>query len=1773
VNTSGVSIILTSNNNPSTFEQTVTFKAKLSSQSTTPTGSVSFYDGTTSLGNFSLVGDSAEVSTASLTAGSHTIKCFYSGDSNFNPDSTTITQTVNKAAPAVTLTSSLNPSVFGQNVSFKAKVDNASHPPTGSVTFYDGAASLGSVSLVGDSAEVSTANLAAGTHTIKCVYSGDSNFNPDSTSIVQTVNTSGVSIALTSNNNPSTFEQTVTFKAKLFSQSTTPTGNVSFYDGATPLGNFSLVGDSAEVSTANLTAGSHTIKCVYSGDSNFNPDSTTITQTVNKAAPAVTLTSSLNPSVFGQNVSFKAKVDNASHTPTGSVTFYDGAASLGNISLVGDSALASTSALSAGIHTIKAVYSGDGNFRDDSVTIAQTVNQAGSAVTLTSSLNPSTFEQNVTFKAKLSSQSSTPTGNVIFYDGTTSLGSASLVGDSAEVSTPNLTAGSHTVKCVYSGDSNFNPDSATIAQTVNRAAPTVALTSSLNPSVFGQNVSFKAKVDNASHTPTGSVTFYDGAVSLGSFSMSGDSAEVSTAALVAGGHTIKAVYSGDSNFNPDSTTIVQTVNQAAPAVTLTSSVNPSTFEQNVTFKAKLSSQSGTPSGSVTFYDGTTSLGSASLVGDSAEVSTANLAAGNHTIKCVYSGDSNFNPDSTTITQTVNKAAPAVTLTSSLNPSVFGQNVSFKAKVDNASHTPTGSVTFYDGAASLGNVSLVGDSAEVSTANLTAGSHTIKCVYSGNSNFNPDSTTIIQTVRQAAPAVTLTSSLNPSVFGQNVTFKAKVSSQSGTPTGSVSFYDGAASLGSASLVGDSAEVSTANLTAGTHTIKCVYSGDSNFDPDSVSIVQTVNQATPVVTLASSLNPSTFGQNVTFKAKVDNANHTPTGTVSFYDGAASLGSASLVGDSVAVSTANLAAGSHTVKAVYSGDSNFNPDSASIVQSVNQASPTVTLASSLNPSTFGQNVTFKAKVGNASHTPTGSVSFYDGATSMGSVFLIGDSAEISTAALVAGIHSIKAVYSGDNNFRSDSASLSQTVNKKQTTSTLRTTPNPSIYGQSITLRDSVSGPPNGGKVYFKIDGIVIDSGNVNGGGIASISISSLATGTHSISARFGGTNDFDTSESNTINQIVNRAPTSGKLTSSRNPSVYTQTIVLKDSISGGVLDGGTIQFMDGINPLGSPQLFNAHNVATLSVATLTVGTHTLRAIYSGSSNFLGDTSNALLQLVNREPTTSTLTQSSNVTYDGGTVTFRDSVAGSVPDGGTVQFKDGGTDLGNPIPINGNGIAELSISTLSLGVHALTAFYSGTSTFDSSISNRVSHVVARIDSSFFRTARYKDWTRVEDQHLLLLSTKREADNVEFELDIVAPRAATGFSLWFNMLSRGTVNVENGNADTLIPNTPWNNVNKVTYTAPVESLETFHLSGRGFIGKLFRVRVVWQTSPITGSVTYQDVNQFRLNQLRLPMPNLNNVGEELFPNGFGQPIVAFPNGLLVGVPIGEQGGNSINHLTFKDVRTSLIKRTSNGYLLHTDYPRCLDAFDRTFVPIYKQERNLPPSRHNNKLFAEVLALKLNIAASVFNKFPNGLGELTFVDPSDPANPFNGMMVNDIIKKADTLLSCSRIRSGPRFTPAELYSVVRRIDSAFVGPIDTISFATKTVLTGVRRLNEVPFLYKTEGIVPLSIIPPDFRELTPVKYELYQNYPNPFNPSTTIQFYLADPSIVTLKVYNVLGQEVATLFDGETLDEGLQNVQFDARNFASGVYFYRMVARGIASEGETAPARPFTEVKKMMLLK
>ena len=285
-------------------------------------------------------------------------------------------------------------------------------------------------------------------------------------------------------------------------------------------------------------------------------------------------------------------------------------------------------------------------------------------------------------------------------------------------------------------------------------------------------------------------------------------------------------------------------------------------------------------------------------------------------------------------------------------------------------------------------------------------------------------------------------------------------------------------------------------------------------------------TPVpstTTLASSLNPATFGAAVKFTATVTGNN--PTGTVDFRDGGVSIAGCSAVAVAAGFggprtancSTSGLAVGVHSIVASYSGDaSNLASASAPLSQVINPPSlppSTTTLASSLNPSIVSNSVTFTATVSGSS--PTGTVAFMDGVTTIagcGAQPVSGaGQAACTTSSLTLGTHSITAAYSGDaNNLASVSAALSQVVNPAIIPSvsiTLASSANPSKVGRAVTFTASVTGNAPTGSVRFSSDGVTIagclavplaGSGNTR---TAACTTSSLSLGAHTIVSKYSG------------------------------------------------------------------------------------------------------------------------------------------------------------------------------------------------------------------------------------------------------------------------------------------------------------------------------------------------------------------------------------------------------------------------------------------------------------------------------------------------------------------------------------------------------------------------------------------------------------------------------------------------------------------------------------------------
>ena len=477
-----------------------------------------------------------------------------------------------------------------------------------------------------------------------------------------------------------------------------------------------------------------------------------------KTATATTLISSLQSPTYGQNVTFTATVTpQGTGLPTGVVTFTDGAATLGTVSVTNRSAELSTSALLAGTHYVKASYSGDSNFvASASPQLAQGVNRATSPTKLVSSANPSYLNQSVTFTATVTSQyGGALTGNVTFKQGATELATMALASGQATRTTMYTTTGMRYISAVYSGDGNNQiSGSSVLNQVVNSlpAATTTKVTSSGSPSLINQSVTFTAAITSTyGPVPNGEiVTFYDATTPIGTGATTSGVATFSISTLTAKTHTIKATYPGDATFKASSGTVAQVVNLYPSTISVpTSSWNPSTYGQSVTLRATVTSTApSTPTGTVNFKNGTTSLGTATLNSSGvAALTKANIPAGTDSITAVYNGDSETAKSiSATLMQTVNQTSTTTTVKSSLNPSLLGQSVTFTATVTSPTTTPSGSVTLMDGTNVLGTVTLSGNKASYITSTLSTGSHSIAAVYNGTANIRGStSSALIQTV--------------------------------------------------------------------------------------------------------------------------------------------------------------------------------------------------------------------------------------------------------------------------------------------------------------------------------------------------------------------------------------------------------------------------------------------------------------------------------------------------------------------------------------------------------------------------------------------------------------------------------------------------------------------------------------------------------------------------------------------------------------------------------------------------------------------------------------------------------------------------------------------------------------------------------------------------------------------------------------------------------------------------------------------------------------------
>jgi len=1176
-NASGVSITVTSSANPSVFAAPVTFTVVVTAPSTTgaatPTGTVqAALLGPVLLGAATL--DSAGTATITvpqapgsqgnapfgLPAGTDVITFSYSGDKTYKAAQTAFTQFVKKAdsATKAAVNGSSLPSQLIATVSineasastsaFSLPGNLSSSSPTGTVQFLSENPLNNAVLLLG-TAMLKPSGLFTSTATLLvdnvpadlvAIYLGDNNYNGSSSPPAGGTGKGTVTLNVTASDSQPTFAEPLTFAVAVTPSAAgaVPTGLVS----ATYLGLFVLGGTTLDgtgkgsiavpqnVSAAipwGLPAGTDSIAFSYDGDANYSPAQTNFNETVSKAATRTSAT--VSPSATSITATVSIDETNVSSrtfalpgasagtpNPSGTVQFLNGTTVIGTAPLAPSGLFQSAATLKVtqsfpSSDVLTAVYNGDANYTGSTSPPATIPTLAPVAISVQSSANPSTFAEPVTLTIMVAP----------------------------------ATAG------------------------------TTMPTGTVQASVLGSDVLGTATLDSA------------GSASITIPPQIPSASPVLWWGLAAGANNITLTYSGDANFASGQATWKQTVNQAATATKVMFAPVPSPSNEAVLiatvsidepsvsktdFRIPAPGNQGTsPTGTVSFYDGTTLLGTGQLSPGSVLFEATALFTTKtipSSIQAVYAGDTNYT-GSTSPTAGNGNGTAAVTLQSSAGTNLYGAALTIVATVTPlvaGGPTPTGTVQFFDGAQNLGWVAALDAGGQgtlkfpeplatplVCTAGacpppedalvLGAGSHSITAQYSGDANYAAatSATPLTQQITKA-PTTTSVSAFQAQTgiissggiiatvadaqppSGGPYHFQSVTASGTaeGDPTGTVTFYSGMTSIGTGALtpsfsanVASTAGLSTSGV-SGNGDLSANYPGDANFQPSSSPTLPATS-----VSLSGNPNPSNTDQSVTLTATITTtaATPAPTGTVNFFDGKIPLGNAPVSGGAATLTTTFTTAGSHSLTAVYSGDANYQGStSAAYTQTVDSTtSPTDTLKLTVSTTTavYGQNVVlFVQVIGNIATPPTGTVNFLDGSTNIGSAPLTAGTAYV-VVTLAVGTHQISATWAGDSNWPpAQSAAITLTVNPASTI--VKLTSFGTAWTAVVAPLPPGAGTPTGSvKFVDTVTQAVLATGTLTNGSVT-VTLTSV---NDPVEAVYSGDGNFKASQSKTATVLPAR------------------------------------------------------------------------------------------------------------------------------------------------------------------------------------------------------------------------------------------------------------------------------------------------------------------------------------------------------------------------------------------------------------------------------------------------------------------------------------------------------------------------------------------------------------------------------------------------------------------------------------------------------------------------------
>jgi hypothetical protein len=752
-----------------------------------------------------------------------------------------------------------------------------------------------------------------------------------------------------------------------------------------------------------------------------------------------------------------------------------------------------------------------------------------------------------------------------------------------------------------------------------------------------RSVNLTAAVSASFGTPAGHVYFYDGATQVGDdfLNSSSPSPSLTVTDLARGDHVFTA------KFVPTQADLYAESTSPATAMTIAASATATTLQgsadgQQVTLNAAVASS---VAGTVQFRDGSTLVGTGTVAYGKSTIVLTGVAPGAHSYTATFVPsdlERYVGSTSTAAAVTVPAYPAAKSTTTTLTGQLSGRTASLVATVAATGSTPAGTVQVKDGTTVVGTATLSGGSTSITLGDLTHGTHQLTATFvpADATAFATSTSTATSLVVAATPTAT---ALSTSLSGRTVTLQTTVSPSA---AGEVRLREGSTLVGTVTLSGGTGQLVLTNVTVGTHHYKATFvpTDDLRY-AGSTSPTQDVT-VDPAAT-ATALGSTVSVHEVTLTATVTSAAGAAAGSVTFREGGDTVGSGTVAAGVASLTLAGVATGAHTYTATFTPtDSTQQAGSVSPNQTATVvATPTTT---DLSTSVAGQVVTLTGSV-TAAGSVAGKVEFREGSTLVGTVPLASGSAVLTLSGVAPGAHSYVATFVPSGTTHATSSSSSKTATAKGATAT---TLEAAVAGTAVTLTAAVTGPGTpAGTVEFR-EGAALLGTKALSGGVASLTLSSVAAGDHSYVATFVPTvpSTYAGSFSEALVVDVARIATATTLTA----TVTGQSVLLSSAVTAasGTLTG-SVQFREGTTVVGTTTLSAGAAAVTLTGVTPGVHSYTARflptgTVHSGSSSptraatILGTTSTALTTSVTGRTVTATAVVTSDGTTPAGSVTF---------------------------------------------------------------------------------------------------------------------------------------------------------------------------------------------------------------------------------------------------------------------------------------------------------------------------------------------------------------------------------------------------------------------------------------------------------------------------------------------------------------------------------------------------------